>query len=36
MYKKIMVAVDGSASSKLALAEAVKVALAGDAHVSAV
>ena len=31
-----MVAVDGSASSKQALAEAVKVALAGDAHVSVV
>ena len=36
MYEKIMVAVDGSASSKQALAEAVKVALAGDAHVSVV
>lgn len=36
MYKKIMVAVDGSASSKQALAEAVKVALASDAHVSVV
>ncbi|WP_063552762.1 universal stress protein [Burkholderia territorii] len=36
MYKKIMVAVDGSASSKQALAEAVKVALAGDGHVSVV
>nr|WP_175802190.1 universal stress protein [Burkholderia anthina] len=36
MYEKIMVAVDGSASSKQALAEAVKVALAGDTHVSVV
>jgi len=36
MYEKIMVAVDGSASSKQALAEAVKVALTGDAHVTAV
>ncbi|RQS20594.1 universal stress protein [Burkholderia sp. Bp8992] len=36
MYKKIMVAVDGSASSKQALAEAVKMALAGDTHVSVV
>ncbi|WP_269505959.1 universal stress protein [Burkholderia sp. IMCC1007] len=36
MYEKIMVAVDGSASSKQALAEAVKLALAGDTHVSVV
>ncbi|MBR7963154.1 universal stress protein [Burkholderia vietnamiensis] len=36
MYEKIMVAVDGSASSKQALAEALKVARATGAHVSAV
>lgn len=36
MYEKIMVAVDGSASSKQALTEAVKMALASDAHVSVV
>ncbi|WP_176314759.1 universal stress protein [Burkholderia vietnamiensis] len=36
MYKKIMVAVDGSASSKQALAEALKMAKAGGGNVSIV
>jgi nucleotide-binding universal stress UspA family protein len=36
MYENIMVAVDGSASSKQALAEALKVARASGAHVSVV
>ncbi|MGS0895346.1 universal stress protein [Burkholderia stagnalis] len=36
MYEKIMVAVDGSASSRQALAEALKVARASGAHLSVV
>ncbi|AIO30928.1 universal stress family protein [Burkholderia cenocepacia] len=36
MYEKIMVAVDGSASSKQALAEALKLAKAGGAQLSIV